>query len=171
MQYAGLSVLCNICRGAGQFLDHHWWMLYDQQGYVAEHCLIYDFFGNRWSTVPKSMNIMTERGSHCSAALLRDDGGSEDEMNSNAAVVVIVVVAGGRDENSDIVASAELLMDVRGLLLEYAPLVYPLPPFLLGKILQFVTNGNSNDAGEEDGCCIENNDKALQRVQKKPRAV
>jgi len=151
-------------------------MLYDQQGYVAEHCLIYDFFGNRWSTVPKSMNIMTERGSHCSAALLlRDDGGSDGETNSRAVVVVVVVVAGGRDENSDIVASAELLMDVRGLLLEYAPLVYPLPPFLLDKILQFVTNGNNNDAGEEDddagGCCIENNNKALPRVQKKPRSV
>jgi len=81
----------------------------DQYWKATASCLIFDFSSNSWSTTPASMDLIEARRYHTAAVL---DGK--------------IVVAGGRN------ASVECI-DVDALL-EYAPLHYPLPDWILNRI-------------------------------------
>ena len=89
----------------------------DQDWNATAGCLIYDLRSNNWSSTPASMNMIQARRSHTAAVL---DGK--------------IVVAGGKDRDRNILASVESI-DVDALL-EYAPLHYPLPDWILNRIFE-----------------------------------
>ena len=84
---------------------------------VSANCLIYDIWCNRWSSTSASMDMIKPRAGHNATVL---DGK--------------IIVAGGRDDDYNVLASVECIdADV---LLEYAPLHYPLPMLLFNQILE-----------------------------------
>jgi len=92
----------------------------DKHFRVTASCLIYDIWCNRWSSTPASMDMIEARQGHIAAIL---DGK--------------IVVAGGKDRDLDVLASVECIdADV---LLEYAPLHYPLPKLFFNRILEIGT--------------------------------
>mmetsp|Transcript_23954 Transcript_23954/g.36913 ORF Transcript_23954/g.36913 Transcript_23954/m.36913 type:complete len:370 (+) Transcript_23954:127-1236(+) len=94
---------------------------YGDEGSLAASsgCLIYDRLFHRWSKPPSigSLNMNTARAFHTAAVLGEN-----------------IVVAGGRNGVYKRLNSMELI-DIDDLL-EYSPVVYPLPPFHFNQILQ-----------------------------------
>ena len=88
----------------------------DKRGDKTAGCLIYDCSINQWSSTPASMNMITSRCYHTAAVL---DGK--------------IVVAGGWS-GREYLSSMEWI-DTRDIL-EYVPLVYPLPVEYFNQILQ-----------------------------------
>ena len=92
-------------------------MFRDEDYAATASCLIYDIWCNRWSSTPASMDMIEARRSHTAAVL---DGK--------------IVVAGGEGRADNVLASVECI-DVDALL-EYAPLHYPLPDWILNRIFE-----------------------------------
>ena len=89
---------------------------FDVGFHVTASYLIYDIWSNRWSSTPASMDMIEARHGHTAAVL----GGK-------------IVVAGGIDRGYKALASVECInADV---LLQYAPLHYPLPYWILDRVL------------------------------------
>jgi len=89
----------------------------DKDFRATASCLIYDIWCNRLSSTPASMDMIEARRGHTAAVL---DGK--------------IVVAGGIDRRGNALASVECIdADV---LLEHAPLHYPLPTLLFNRILE-----------------------------------
>ena len=86
-------------------------------GSVNASSLIYDIWCNRWSSTPASIDMIEVRYSHTVEVL---DGK--------------IVVAGGWGRNGITLASVECI-DADALL-EYAPLHYPLPDWILGRVFE-----------------------------------
>jgi len=80
-------------------------------------CLIYDFSSNCWSSTPASMDMIEARIAPTAVVL---DGK--------------IVVAGGENGDTNALASVECIdVDV---LLQYAPLHYPLPDWVMDRIFE-----------------------------------
>jgi len=105
----------------------------EQEQDFPASCFIYDFWSNRWSSLPPSMNMNTARWLHTAEVL---DGK--------------IVVAGGWDINLNNVSSMECI-DVDALL-EYAPLHYPLPSLLFNRIL-ILGKGDDVNGGVNKPAC------------------
>lgn len=85
--------------------------------FASSRCLIYDCLYSRWSWTPTFMEMNTARGYHTTAVL-----GEK------------VIVAGGKNSGHILLSSMEVV-DTRTVL-EFAPVIYPLPDFLFNQILQ-----------------------------------